>query len=82
MDYAIVLDADDLMNFPENGKGLLTEFLSSEKPNALMTLIHLNDLRYYRTQIFKMNDDWKYVGVLHEYATNDKGGVNKIMKLP
>jgi len=82
MDYAIVLDADDLINFPRHGKEVLTQILDVEKPNALMILIHLNDLRYYRTQIFKMNDDWKYVGVLHEYATNDKGGVNKIMKLP
>ena len=82
MDYAIVLDADDLIIFPHHGKGALTQILNVEKPNALMTLIHQNDLRYYRTQIFKMNDDWKYVGVLHEYSTNNKGNTNKIMKLP
>jgi len=81
MDYAIVLDADDLINFPENGKEQLTDILLREKPNAAMMLIHLKDIRYYRTQIFKIGDQWRYVGVLHEYPTNDKDN-NIIPKLP
>lgn len=71
MDYILVIDADDLMTFPSNGRELLDEVLS-DNPSNVMVEIRMSNLRYRRTQIFKANDGWKYVGVLHEYATNYK----------
>lgn len=72
MDYALVIDADDLMGFPENTSKLLTDVLTAQRPNSCQLLIKQDGLEYWRAQIFKCNDGWKYVGVLHEYPTNGK----------
>lgn len=74
MDYILVIDADDLMTFPENGREQLETILTTEAPNLCMMSIHQGDLRYSRAQIFKADDGWKYKGVLHEYPTNEKEG--------
>lgn len=81
MDYILVIDADDLITFPKNGKQLLQELLIKEKPNNCILQIRQGDLKYERAQIFKANDDWKYRGVLHEYPTNDKPN-NKVVHIP
>jgi glycosyltransferase involved in cell wall biosynthesis len=84
MDYIIMMDADDLMEFPPGCKDFLKKVLEEHKPNACNVQIRRgtnNSLEYSRTQIFKANDNWRYVGVLHEYPTNDKEQ-NKILKLP
>jgi glycosyltransferase involved in cell wall biosynthesis len=75
MDYILVIDADDLMEFPANAKQILEETITKTNPNALQIIIRQGDLRYYRAQFFKANDDWKYVGILHEYPTNSKESV-------
>ncbi len=80
MDYILVIDADDLMSFPSNAKQILTELTRSINPNGFQVVIRQGDLRYYRAQIFKANDDWKYIGVLHEYPSNSKESV--VPKLP
>lgn len=80
MDYILVIDADDLMSFPDNAKQLLTELINISHPNGFQIVIRQGDLRYYRAQIFKANDDWKYIGVLHEYPSNSKESV--VPKLP
>jgi glycosyltransferase involved in cell wall biosynthesis len=71
MDYILVIDADDLMTFPENGRDILTKLLKT-KPSNLTIDIHQGTLIYTRSQIFKANDGWYYKGVLHEYPTNGK----------
>ena len=81
MDYCLVIDADDLMTFPANGKQWLHNFLEEKKPNALTMSIRQGDLDYDRAQIFKANDNWGYVGVLHEYPSNHKQN-NTILRLP
>jgi len=83
MDYILMIDADDLMVFPPNSKTELKKILNELKPNACNVEIRRgenNCLEYHRTQIFKANDNWKYVGVLHEYPTNGKQ--NRFVKLP
>jgi len=83
MDYILMIDADDLMVFPEGTKDLLINAFTQIEPNAANVEIRRgmdNSLEYHRTQIFKANDDWKYVGVLHEYPTNGKPC--KFVKLP
>jgi glycosyltransferase involved in cell wall biosynthesis len=35
MDYILVIDADDLMGFPSNGKDVLTSLLEKEQPNGV-----------------------------------------------
>uniref|UniRef100_A0A6C0JYI4 Glycosyltransferase 2-like domain-containing protein n=1 Tax=viral metagenome TaxID=1070528 RepID=A0A6C0JYI4_9ZZZZ len=73
MDYILMIDADDLMGFPPNGRQILQDILAKEKPNGANIIIrHGTELEYWRCQIFKANDDWKYVGVLHEYPSNSK----------
>jgi tetratricopeptide (TPR) repeat protein len=56
-----VIDADDYVTgdfkFPED----MTH-------DSYSLRIGREDFVWWRTQIFKMNMDWKYVGVLHEYA--------------
>lgn len=81
MDYILVIDADDLMGFPSNGKKILTSLLEKESPNGAQILIKQETIEYWRSQIFKANDAWKYVGVLHEYPSNGKPNCKQI-KLP
>lgn len=79
MDYILVIDADDLMTFPKNGRALLHRYLET-KPSNMLVDIHQGTLRYTRSQIFKANDGWHYKGVLHEYPTNGKE--SKTERLP
>jgi glycosyltransferase involved in cell wall biosynthesis len=81
MDYILMIDADDLMVFPTGSKEFFHRILDEHKPNAAIVQIKRGTLDYTRTQIFKACDDWRYVGVLHEYPTNDKKN-NKMIKLP
>jgi tetratricopeptide (TPR) repeat protein len=52
-----------------------------KKPNGLNFNIRQSSLHYTRILGFKANDRWKYKGVLHEYATNEKAG-NIIIDVP
>jgi glycosyltransferase involved in cell wall biosynthesis len=80
MDYIFVMDADDLVRFPENGKQILLSLLKNS-PNALNFTMVQGSLQYKRILCFKANDSWKYKGVLHEYPTNDKPN-NRIVDVP
>jgi len=62
-DYAWVIDADDKfigeMNFPED-----------IQLDAYSLRITRGDFTWWRNQIFKLDGNWVYTGVLHEYAEN------------
>ena len=81
MDYILVMDADDLMGFPKDAKKFLLNVLHTARPNSCNIQIRRGTLEYERTQIFKADDNWKYVGVLHEYPTNGNPR-NSIVRLP
>jgi len=81
MDYILMIDADDLMGFPSDCKAFIKQLLQEHQPNAGILSIRRGNITYERTQIFKTEDGWRYVGVLHEYPTNDKSN-NKIIRLP
>ena len=59
-DYVFVIDADDLLVGGLPDKALTADVYSLPLKSG--------NLNYYRPQIFKNNMDWKYLGVLHEYA--------------
>lgn len=59
--YILVMDADDILY----GNLLIPE---QSDIHQFRLLLKLNNLEYYRSQIFKGNLDWKYEGVVHEYA--------------
>jgi glycosyltransferase involved in cell wall biosynthesis len=62
-DYRLIIDADDVLAVEgENPFMNLTE-------DAYKIKIRLNSLAYYRTQLVKSDQKWKYVGVLHEYIS-------------
>jgi glycosyltransferase involved in cell wall biosynthesis len=81
MDYILVMDADDLIIWSGDGKAQLLDILKNS-PNAVQFLLTQDEqtMFYNRNQIFKANDGWRYEGVLHEYATNEK--VNTILDAP
>ena len=62
--YAWVIDADDYVEgdfqFPE-----------PMDHDAYSLNIGRGDFTWWRNQIFRLDLDWKYVGILHEYATTD-----------
>ena len=72
MDYALVIDADDLIEFPVDAKNTIIDILTKTNPNCCNILIKQETIDYWRGQIFKCNDGWGYVGVLHEYPSNKK----------
>jgi len=61
-EYRLIIDADDVLDVqdPENLFVGLTE-------DSYKIKIQLGSVSYYRTQIVKSDQVWKYVGVLHEY---------------
>ena len=81
MDYALVIDADDLIEFPDDTSKTLQNILETLNPNACNMIIKQGSIEYWRSQIFKCNDGWGYIGVLHEYPSNRKDK-NIIIKLP
>jgi len=65
MEYAFVIDADDSLvgkpNWPKTWTG-----------DCYTLAIKRGDFLWYRNQIFKTELDWRYEGILHEYASCDK----------
>jgi glycosyltransferase involved in cell wall biosynthesis len=60
-DYAWVIDADDFIEGD-------FKFPQSMDADAYSLRIGREDFTWWRTQIFKMGIDWRYIGVLHEFA--------------
>jgi glycosyltransferase involved in cell wall biosynthesis len=81
MDYILMIDADDLIDGPPNSKEFLKKLIYETNPNACNIHIKRGSLEYERTQLFKADDGWRYVGVLHEYPSNDKKN-NIMVRLP
>lgn len=73
-DYAWVIDADDYLE----GKVILPE--NTEADGYTLRIGKGPDFTWWRNQIFKVDANWRYVGVLHEYAATDKPNP-KILKL-
>lgn len=63
-DYRLVIDADDILVVDEG----VNPFLDLTK-DCYKIRIRLNQLAYYRTQLVRGDQDWRYVGVLHEYIS-------------
>jgi len=68
-DYRLIIDADDVL-FIENTE--VNPFLNIDK-DFYKIKIRLGSLAYYRSQLIKGDQDWKYVGVLHEYLSGPEG---------
>ncbi|MAG28225.1 hypothetical protein CMI47_22095 [Candidatus Pacearchaeota archaeon] len=64
-DYAWMIDADDFMtgNF---------EYPSEMKEDAYSIRLGREDFVWWRNQIFRLESNWHYVGILHEYAACEK----------
>lgn len=64
-EYAFMIDADDY---------LVGSFNFKPDPNVDGYIIRLGreEFSWWRSQIFKLESNWKYVGVLHEYAHCEK----------
>lgn len=73
-DYIFMIDADDYVE----GK-LPKQHIKDADGYAV--LMGRNDFSWWRTQIFKTNDNWRYVGVLHEYPTVEDGRMPNIQRL-
>ena len=63
-DYAWVIDADDSLS----GDLILPDGTDVDAHTLQFTR---GEFSWWRTQIFKNNRDWRYVGVLHEYPDSD-----------
>lgn len=63
-DYAWVIDADDSLS----GDLILPDGTDVDAYTLQFTR---GEFSWWRTQIFKNNRDWRYVGVLHEYPDSD-----------
>lgn len=69
-DYRLVIDADDVLVVDQTlGKNPFMNLTH----DSYKVKIRLNSLAYFRTQLVRSNQDWKYVGVLHEYIAGPEG---------
>jgi glycosyltransferase involved in cell wall biosynthesis len=66
-DYRLIIDADDFLEVNEGAKPFENLVEDSYK-----ILIKLGSISYFRTQFIKSDQDWKYIGVLHEYLEGPK----------
>jgi glycosyltransferase involved in cell wall biosynthesis len=67
-DYRLIIDADDFLDVGDPDK-LFTDLTE----DSYKIRMKLGEIAYFRTQLIKSNQDWKYVGVLHEYLEGPKG---------
>ena len=67
-DYRLIIDADDYLEVGDPDK-LFTDLTE----DSYKIRIKLGEITYFRTQIVRSNQDWKYVGVLHEYLEGPRG---------
>jgi glycosyltransferase involved in cell wall biosynthesis len=82
IDYIFMIDADDLLEVPQNPRRILQGLIRAGAPSGCIFTVRQNTtLEYSRVQLFKVGDSWRYEGALHEYATNGKKG-NKLALLP
>ncbi len=66
-DYALVIDADETLDAPDGAFDNLTAnaYCLWAKPNP--------NVKFITRRIMRLADDWRYVGVLHEYPTTKAG---------
>ncbi|NBU97284.1 MAG: glycosyltransferase, partial [Spirochaetia bacterium] len=64
-DYRLIIDADDVLFIENQG---INPFLNIDK-DFYKIKIRLGTLAYYRSQLIRGDQDWKYIGVLHEYLS-------------
>jgi glycosyltransferase involved in cell wall biosynthesis len=64
-EYAFMIDADDFL------QGSL-KFKPDSNVDGYVVRLGREEFSWWRTQIFKLESNWKYIGVLHEYAACDK----------
>jgi glycosyltransferase involved in cell wall biosynthesis len=67
-EYRLIIDADDYLDVGDPDK-LFTDLTE----DSYKIRMKLGEVTYFRTQIIRSNQDWKYVGVLHEYLEGPKG---------
>lgn len=71
-DFRFMMDADDTFDsFVDNPFADLDVNKSSYH-----LYIQLNGIQYTRCMLTNSNQDWKYIGVLHEYAYPEEGELN------
>lgn len=68
-DYRLIIDADDVLFVEDKDKNPFYEI----NKDFYKIKIKLGSLSYYRTQLVKGDQDWKYIGVLHEYLSGPEG---------
>ena len=68
-DYRLIIDADDVLVVEDAS---INPFLNIDIDFYKIKL-RLGSLAYYRSQLIKGDQDWKYVGVLHEYLSGPEG---------
>ena len=73
-EYAFVIDADDYLH----GSLPLDKITDHD---AYTLRMGREEFSWWRTQIFRLDLDWEYVGVLHEYAKPRKKETPQIAKL-
>ena len=66
-EYALVIDADDVLTYPNGQTPDLRKHPGGA--DAYLLPVNLNALRYERPHLFRLDKPWRYEGVLHEYAT-------------
>lgn len=75
--YAFVVDADEII------QGDLPEDLTCDSYSVWM---HLNNVRYTNTRLFRLDKDWRYEGVLHEFPISaqakTQGALDLIITTP
>ena len=64
-DYYLVIDADDILK----GNKIVIE---DDKYDSYYIQIKYNTLSFKRKQLFNSKYNWRYIGILHEYAECEK----------
>jgi glycosyltransferase involved in cell wall biosynthesis len=66
-DYRLIIDADDTLEVSKPD-----ELFTGLEADHYKIRIKLGEIAYFRTQLIRSNQNWKYVGVLHEYLEGPK----------
>jgi glycosyltransferase involved in cell wall biosynthesis len=69
IDYALMIDADEVLNFNEDFS--IEDFKSSMDKDMYDITTSMGGISYLRPQLFSNRKEFKYAGVVHEFLTGD-----------
>lgn len=73
-DYILIIDADDVLITRDDN------VFDNLESDSYKVMIKLGNLVYYRTQLIRGNQEWRYKGIIHEFLNGPAGSTDSFLE--